>query len=191
MNTGADSSRRSRVAAVRVQRAAARFASHYSINPIEQIPGGVEFCERRIERWWGESRSTAKLIVNECTRGQSLPFILGATENGRLCGTVMACEANADVSVEHRPWLMLLYVRSDARRRGIGRALVNEAICRLKRLGNPAVYIDTTTASTFFASLGWKRVGSREWRGETTEIFEWRFSEVESQDTRRAVRARK
>lgn len=78
-------------------------------------------------------------------------FLVGFLD-GELIGTVMAGYEG------HRGWINYLAVAPDHRRRGIGRALMQEAERRLKAMGCPKVNLqvrnDNTEVIEFYRRLG-------------------------------------
>ena len=87
---------------------------------------------------------TAKLAVDD------LVFVAGG--RGRLDG---ACMAGYD---GHRGWLYAVAVRDEARRQGLGRALVEAALAALRERGcikvNLQIRADNAAVESFYRALG-------------------------------------
>ena len=85
--------------------------------------------------------------------GAGLPVPDGdvARDEGRVVG----CIGHERHGPSDEALLRSLAVSSDARRRGVGRALV---LSRLERLRERPVYLLTISAAPFFARLGFERI---------------------------------
>jgi len=79
-------------------------------------------------------------------------FLVGV-HDGRVVGVVMAGYEG------HRGWINYLAVEPEHRRRGFGRALMDEAEQRLRALGCPKAALqvrrDNTEIATFYRGLGY------------------------------------
>jgi GNAT superfamily N-acetyltransferase len=106
----------------------------------------------KAENWW-----TGALAGH--ARGERLIF--GATENGRLDGTVTLILA-AQENQAFRADVGKLLVHRRARRQGLGPALMQMAEAEAKRLGRTLLTLDTETGSDgekLYLKLGWTRFG--------------------------------
>jgi predicted N-acetyltransferase YhbS len=96
--------------------------------------------------------------------------VLVAEEDGRIVGAV-GLYPRSEVWPEGWAGIRVLAVSPAHRRRGIGRALVEECIRRADALGAKAIGLHTVGfmagASELYASLGFRRLPAFEFRGES------------------------
>ncbi len=90
-------------------------------------------------------------------------FMLGAFEDDRLVGMVGFYRESA-LKLRHKGYIVSMYVLPDYRSRGIARALLGEAIDRVKRLPELkllllGVVVTQTTAKRLYESLGFTLYG--------------------------------
>lgn len=90
-------------------------------------------------------------------------FMLGAFEDGQLIGSVGFYRETA-LKLRHKGYLVSMYVAPDYRSRGIGRALLVEAISRAKRLPDLkqlllGVVVTQIMAKRLYESLGFEVYG--------------------------------
>ena len=90
-------------------------------------------------------------------------FTLGAFEDDQLVGMVGFYRENA-LKLRHKGYIVSMYVLPDYRSRGIARALLMEAIARVKRLPDLkqlllGVVVTQTTAKRLYESLGFTVYG--------------------------------
>jgi ribosomal protein S18 acetylase RimI-like enzyme len=96
--------------------------------------------------------------------------VLVAELDGRVVGTVTFVDGQRALSEVDDPdaaTIRMLGVSTEARGRGIGRALVVECIERARRSGRRRVRLDTRTSMTvahgLYESLGFRREPSHDW----------------------------
>jgi GNAT superfamily N-acetyltransferase len=70
------------------------------------------------------------------------------------------------------PWLASVYVRPEARRRGIAAALVRAVEDAARRMGFPRLHLFTASAPALYAGLGWQAREIRDYRGETITVMD-------------------
>lgn len=70
------------------------------------------------------------------------------------------------------PWLASLYVRSDARGRGIAADLIDLVIDRAKGFGHDGVYLFTSGQEAYYLARGWRVVDTTEQQGHTATVME-------------------
>ena len=59
---------------------------------------------------------------------------------------------------EPGPWLAAVFVTSDARKLGVGYALVEHVANRARKLGYPKIYLYTEHRELWYASKGWTKI---------------------------------
>ena len=96
----------------------------------------------------------------------SLPLALVALEGGAALGTASIRAAEMASRPELTPWLGGMYVREDARGRGIGEALVRAAEGRARDMGYGEMYLFATDRAEWYGRLGWTSLGPAEHHGE-------------------------
>jgi GNAT superfamily N-acetyltransferase len=84
-----------------------------------------------------------------------------ATDRGRIVGSTLLIRA-PQANAPHRAEIAKVLVHRDARRRGLGRALMLAAEARARADGRWLLFLDTVTGSPadrFYRSLGWHEAG--------------------------------
>lgn len=70
------------------------------------------------------------------------------------------------------PWLASVYVPAEHRKKGIASALVRTVEDAARRIGYDRLYLFTSTAPSLYASLGWRVLEQRDYRGEHIQIMD-------------------
>jgi len=70
------------------------------------------------------------------------------------------------------PWLASVFVPAGQRRKGIASLLVVAIEEAARRLGYETLYLFTTSAARLYASLGWRALERREYRGEHIQVMD-------------------
>ncbi|MBU2865587.1 GNAT family N-acetyltransferase [Pacificibacter marinus] len=139
--------------------------------------------------WLAQSRSLAQILVDSVAAGAAIGFmqplsleaaqafwrdtvalsviqgerdVLIAVENNTVLGTVQLV-GNMPPNQPHRAEIAKMMVAPEARRKGIGRALMHAALRTAKGNGKTLVTLDTRTgdvAAPLYASVGFKVAGS-------------------------------
>jgi GNAT superfamily N-acetyltransferase len=102
--------------------------------------------------WW-EARTES------VASGQTSAFV--ARSAGRIVGSTLLIRA-AQPNAPHRAEIGKVLVRREARRQGLGRALMLAAEARARADGRWLLFLDTVTGSpadAFYRSLGWQEAG--------------------------------
>jgi GNAT superfamily N-acetyltransferase len=85
-----------------------------------------------------------------------LPFSLVAHADGQFLGTVSVVLSDEAARPDYSPWIAALWVDPQDRRRGIGGALVAEAVLRTAALGIPRLYLACRPElRVFYEKCGW------------------------------------
>ena len=106
-----------------------------------------------------EAREVYEAYADEVERGRRL--LLAAFSEGALVGTVQVVFA-PHPNQPHRADVARMLVRRSARRRGIGRLLMERAEREARAEGRTLLVLDTVTggdAERLYDELGWTRVG--------------------------------
>ena len=111
---------------------------------------------------WGHLYSHWTLAVattelsDHATR-RTLPTTLVKVEAGEALGSVSLVLEDAPELCEHgSPWLASLYVRPEARGRGLGAQLVHAAVAHAAMLGVAELFLFTPEHAAFYQRLGWR-----------------------------------
>ena len=102
--------------------------------------------------WWAAR-------IDAIADGQTTAFV--ARHGDRIVGSTLLIRA-AQANAPHRAEIAKVLVHRDARRNGIGRALMLAAEARARADGRWLLFLDTVTGSpadAFYRSLGWHEAG--------------------------------
>ena len=106
-----------------------------------------------------DARAAFEGWAAEVEQGRRL--ILGAFDDGELVGTVQVIHA-LPLSQPHRAEIAKMLVHRSARKRGIGRLLMEQAESEARAEGKTLLVLDAVTggdAARLYARLGWTTVG--------------------------------
>jgi GNAT superfamily N-acetyltransferase len=109
-----------------------------------------------IDPEWTLAEAKANLAVH--TAGTAVPTTRVAFVDGALAGSVSLLANDHSRIRKWSPWLASLLVLPEFRGRGIGAALVREAVAIAARFGFERLYLYTDDAAPFYARLGWAMV---------------------------------
>jgi GNAT superfamily N-acetyltransferase len=126
---------------------------------------------------WGPLTGQASLeayeaFLRQAAAASSLPKTLVAHEGPSLLGSVnlLACEMT--IRPELTPWMGQLFVREDARGRGVGERLVAAAAAYARSLGFARLYLFTSgTLPDYYRSLGWQDFEVVEYLGRSRTVM--------------------
>ncbi len=96
---------------------------------------------------------------------RALPTTLVALDEDAPLGSVSLLDSDEPAPDALAPWLGTLYVRPEARGRGVGAALVGAAVDEARRLGLPRLHLWTPHHAGFYQRLGWASLGARQFGG--------------------------
>lgn len=87
----------------------------------------------------------------------SIPLSLIAVENKNCLGTISLVD-NDQMPRNYTPWLSALYVESNQRNKGIGKALIKKAEIAARLMGVKRLYLRTKDASAYYSQLGYNYI---------------------------------
>jgi GNAT superfamily N-acetyltransferase len=132
-----------------------------------------------IDPEWTLEEAQSNLEVH--TAGTAVPTTLVALVDGALAGSVSLLANDHSRIRKWSPWLASLLVLPEFRGRGIGAALVRQAVAIAARFGIERLYLYTDDAAPFYARLGWTLVERLDIDGNGIEV------DVMGIDTRNAM----
>lgn len=150
------------------------------ILPLAEQPGHAATLARWHHAHWGEffdpaewdlAIATAELEDHATRRG--LPTTLVALDGDDLLGSVSLVQEDAP-QLRHvgEAWLASLYVRPEARGRGLGARLVRECVALAAREGLARLWLFTPEHAGFYARLGWRPAGTAMLRGRRVQLMD-------------------
>jgi len=114
-----------------------------------------------------------KYINEYC--GDDLPMMIVASEKD-LLGTVaiQAIDINAeDINKKKNLWVSMLYVDKKQRNKGVGRALLQYAIQKMKNKEYQYMFLYTHEQSQFYKNAGWKKIHSPTHENSNFDVFRY------------------
>lgn len=100
-----------------------------------------------------------------------IPEAFVALLNGKIVGTASLVSHDLPSRKDLTPWLAAVYVKPEARDRGIGSRLVRAVMDEVAQLELPCFYLITPDRSEFYARLGWQEIDKTEYRAERVSIM--------------------
>ena len=99
-------------------------------------------------------------------------YALAASESEELLEVFMAIDSQVNLlgvatlvdddelpdAPEPGPWLAAVFVTPEARKLGVGSALVEHVVNRARELGYPKIYLYTEHQELWYASKGWSKI---------------------------------
>ena len=100
-----------------------------------------------------------------------IPETFVAQESGRPIGMASIVAQDMATRPDLSPWLASVYVIPEARRRGVGSALVRRAMDAMPTLRIARLYLFTPDQVAFYRRLGWEPLERTRYRGEDVQIM--------------------
>lgn len=120
--------------------------------------------------YWSDADALDEL--QQHTARAAVPTTLVAIESAKPLGSVSLLVDDLDEwKGKYSPWLASLYVRPDARSRGIGNELARRAMEVARDAGVKTLYVVAAHSEDFYARLGWRVVERAILRGVETAVM--------------------
>lgn len=134
-----------------------------------------ELAELHWQQWGAlrpgdNPRAIAYLLRASSGKG-AIPSTVIALDGGQLLGSAMLLAHDMGGRAQLSPWLAGVFVRPEARRRGLGSALVRRVENEATALGVPRLYLYTDAAETLYQRLGWTVRERTRYRGGAVTIM--------------------
>jgi len=102
----------------------------------------------------------------------ALPVVFVAIDGGEPVGTAtLVADDELPGATEPGPWLAATYVVDDARRSGVGAALVSAVENEALRLGHRRLYLYTHDAHDWYARQGWRHLREATLTGRAVTVM--------------------
>jgi len=135
----------------------------FTISDLRQCPKFFDTVADRIwQAWWQPNGYPLEYIstrLRENMDATPIPFALVAHDGERFLGTSSVIASDLEERPQLTPWVAGVWVVEDARRHGVGEALVNCAAQKCIALGIPRIYLCARPRMTgFYERLGWTMI---------------------------------
>jgi len=134
-----------------------------TISDLRQRPEFFNVVADRIwKAWWKPHGHPFDYIsgrLAENINAEPIPLALVAHVGDRFLGTASVIASDLDERPQFSPWVAALWVEPNARRHGVGAALVDQATHACFALGIPRAYLCARPErATFYQRLGWTKI---------------------------------
>jgi N-acetylglutamate synthase-like GNAT family acetyltransferase len=133
----------------------------FTISDLRQRPEFLDTVADRIwQAWWRDSGHPLSLISgrlrDENLNADPIPFALVADDGEAFLGAASVIASDLAERPQWTPWVAAVWVEPEARRRGVGGALINRATRDCFALGVSRAYLCARPPhSAFYEGLGW------------------------------------
>lgn len=153
-------------------------ARKFSISDLRDKPEfAAQVSDRVWNAWWrgqGVSFEFIKGLVNENFASSGIPLALVAHDDGVFLGTASVIESDVEARPQYTPWVAAVWVDDDARKSGVGSALVRAGAEAAFKQGFETVYLCAKPRLTdYYEGMGWRKI---EEGVEGTNLFSMRRS---------------
>jgi N-acetylglutamate synthase-like GNAT family acetyltransferase len=136
----------------------------FTISDLRQRPEFLDAVADRIWRAWWKASGHPLDYLSDRLRDENLnadpiPFALVAHDGMKFLGTSSVIKADLAERPQLTPWVAAVWVDPQARRRGVGAALVNRAAQDCFELGAGRAYLCARPQrSGYYQRLGWTAI---------------------------------
>jgi GNAT superfamily N-acetyltransferase len=135
----------------------------FAISDLRQEPQFFDIVADRIwQTWWQPNGFPRDYIATGLTKNMTdtpIPFALVAHDGEKFLGTASVIAADLEERPLLTPWVAAVWVEEDARRHGVGAALVDRATEGCFALGERRVYLCARARMAgFYERLGWTMI---------------------------------
>jgi GNAT superfamily N-acetyltransferase len=135
----------------------------FTISDLRRRPQFFDIVADRIwQAWWQPNGFPRDYIATRLTENMAdtpIPLALVAHEDERFLGTSSVIASDLEERPQLTPWVAAVWVEEDARKHGVGAALVNRAAGDCFALGEKRVYLCARARMAgFYQRLGWTMI---------------------------------
>ena len=148
------------------------------IRPLADHPGHVPVLARWHHAQWRHLFSdwtleAAEAELRDHASRRVMPTTLVALDGDELLGSASLVEEDApELRDQGDAWLASLYVRPEARGRGLGKALVQAVVALAAGQGIRRLWLFTPEHEAFYRRLGWRHAGSARLHGTPVHLMD-------------------
>ena len=147
-----------------------------NIVPLAEQPQHIDTLAHALHAEWHDfapwqNVEKIRAYYARCLEGGSLPLAWLAVDGGRLLGSAALKRHDIAALPQYEYWLGDVFVLPEARGRGVGRHLVEQALLEARRLGLPELYLYTPDVQAVYAKYGWREIETRPHNGETVSVM--------------------
>jgi N-acetylglutamate synthase-like GNAT family acetyltransferase len=133
---------------------------HFTVCDLRHCPKFFDTVADRIWRaWWqphGHPLDHISTRLRASVDATPIPFALVAHDGEKFLGTCSVIASDLEERPQLTPWVAAVWVEEQARRHGVGAALVNRAVQDCFALGVTHAYLCARPPMTgFYQGLGW------------------------------------
>ncbi len=148
----------------------------FKISDLRERPACFDTVADRIwQAWWradGTPLSYIATRLRENMAATPIPFALVAHDGERFLGTASVIASDLEERPHLAPWIAAVWVEEEARRHGVGAALVDRAAQDCFALGIGRAYLCARPRmSGFYERLGWTVAERKVGRHEMSVLF--------------------
>lgn len=135
----------------------------FTISDLRQRPQFFDIVADRIwQAWWEPNGFPREHIAAGLTANMAdtpVPFALVAHDVERFLGTASVIASDLAERPRLTPWVAAVWVEEDARKHGVGKALVDRATDDCFSLGEQRVYLCARARMAgFYEGIGWTMI---------------------------------
>jgi len=135
----------------------------FDICDVRQRPEFFGTVANRIWRaWWQPNGFPIDYIASRLTENMAvtpIPFALIAHDGAKFLGTSSVIASDLQERPQLTPWVAAVWVEEDARKHGVGAALVNRAAQDCFALGESRIYLCARAQMAgFYGKIGWTMI---------------------------------
>ena len=135
----------------------------FDICDLVAVPHFFDIVADRIWREWhapgGSTLAALRARLSEHLTGAPMPKAFVAHDGGRFLGTISLIASDLAERPELTPWAAALWVEPEARRAGVGAALLGHTAAAALNNGENALYLCAREAiAGYYLARGWRLV---------------------------------
>lgn len=132
----------------------------FAISDLRQRPEFFDAVADRIWRAWWERNGVPLAAVATRLRdnlaGPGIPIALVAHREDAFLGTASVIASDLDERLQYTPWVAAVWIEPEARKQGVGRALITHAVDEGFALDFGRIYLCAAPPlRRYYVNLGW------------------------------------
>lgn len=142
---------------------------------LADVPQCLELISGWHHKEWGylnPGRTLEMRLVDmhKHLEGHNIPTTFVAITD-QVVGSAALIESDMPERPELTPWLASVFVAPDARKEGVGRALVQRVMQHASAVGVKTMYLYTPDRAHFYKHMGWRTMEEIEYHGASVTLM--------------------